>query len=148
MGIKNYFVYFPKITCVIILVYSMLFVMDRTIFKGRIFELGSGKGFSKMKRKEWYRLITGSFFHANTFHLLCNVAAMYFVGGILENKIGSEYFLIIYLVCNIAQSVVFAKMFDKTDNSCGASPGIYGLIACILILHLINPDLFRLHLGT
>src|SRR5699024_10095095 len=49
-----------------------------------------------------YRLI----FHQNILHLLGNAYGIYFVGIILEDKIGSWKFLAIYLIRNIAAFIV------------------------------------------
>lgn len=62
-----------------------------------------------------------------------------FVGVILENKIGSWNFLAIYLIGNIAAYIVYAIFSNYTEGT-GASPGIYALIACIIILHLYNKN--------
>lgn len=138
----------PKVAMILISIYLILFVLNKLIYKGKLFEMGCAKGFSNMRRSEWYRLFTGSFFHADILHLLGNVFAMYFVGAILENKIGSYYFLLIYLIVDIAESFVWSKVFTSAKSGCGASAGIYALIACILILYLQNPNLFNLDFGT
>lgn len=137
----------PKVAIILAFSYVILFVLDKTIFEGKLFSWGRGKSFDNMEKNEWYRLFTGAFFHFNILHLLSNTFAIYFVGVILENKIGSFYFLLIYSMGNIAEGLVWGK-FTSTTECCGASPGIYSLIACILILHLHNPDLLNLSLGT
>lgn len=43
---------------------------------------------------------------------------------------------------------VWSKVFTSAKSGCGASAGIYALIACILILYLQNPNLFNLDFGT
>lgn len=134
----------PKAAISIVLIYLILFILNKTICKNKLIEWGCQKSFHNMKRKEWYRLFTGSFFHANILHLLGNAFAMYFVGIILENKIGSGYFLIIYIIGNIAESLVSANCFYYTCGY-GASPGIYALIGCTLILYLHNPNLLNLN---
>lgn len=143
VGIKH----FPLVTFILIFLYVCLFILDLTIFKGEILEWGSGKSFDNMQINEWYRLLTGSFFHQNVLHLLGNSFAIYFVGIILENKIGRWHFLFIYLTANIGTSIVYSKIFSYTQGT-GASPGIYALIACIIIFYFHNPRFINLDFGN
>ena len=66
---------------------------------------------------------------------------------ILENKIGSLYFALIYLMGHIGSSFVLAKLYYFNEG-CGSSLGIYALIACIFVLHLRNRDFLNLRFGT
>jgi len=124
----------PKITIILVFLYFSLFILDLVIFKGTLFQWGCGKSFNNIQKNEGYRLLTGSFFHSSILHLLGNTFAIYCVGTILENKIGSFNFLLIYLMGNIVEGLVSAK-YSNYISGCGASPGIYALIACILILY-------------
>lgn len=134
-------------TLILLALFIFLFMLDKTIFNGGLFKLGCAKSFDDMQIYEWYRIITGSFFHINILHLAANVFAIYFVGTILEDKIGSGYFLSIYFIGNIAESLVWSK-FTTHSISYGASPGIFALIACVLIVYLHIPSLLKLRFGT
>lgn len=138
---------FPNIYSILIVLYVSIFILDQLIFKGDLLEWAGGKSFNNMQSKEWYRLLTGSFFHQNILHLLANAYGIYFVGIILEDKIGSWKFLAIYLIGNIGASIVYSIFSDYTKGT-GASPGIYALIACIIILHLYNKEFLNLHFGN
>lgn len=121
--------------------------MDKLIFKDTFLELAGGKSFNNMEGKEWYRLFTGSFFHQNVLHLLGNVYGIYFVGIILEDKIGSWKFLAIYLIGSVVAYSVYSIFANYTKGT-GASPGIYALIACIIVLHLYNKEFLNLQFGN
>ena len=41
-----------------------------------------------IRNGEYYRLLTGTFLHANIIHLLCNMYALYILGSQLESFIG------------------------------------------------------------
>src|SRR5699024_9144297 len=131
----------------LIVLYVAVFILDKLIFKDTLLEWAGGKSFNNMQGKEWYRLLTGSFFHQNIWHLLGNAYGIYFVGVILENKKGSWKFLAIYLIGNIAAYIVYSIFSDYTKSTC-ASPSIYALIACIVILHLYNKEFLDLHFGN
>lgn len=137
----------PNVYTIIIVIYILVFIFDKLIFKDVFLELAGGKSFNNMQGKEWYRVLTGSFFHQNILHLLANAYGMYFVGIILEDRIGSWKFLAIYLVGNIVTYTVYAIFANYTEGT-GASPGIYALIACIIILHLYDKEFLSLQFGS
>lgn len=137
----------PNVYFTLVVLYVSIFLLDLLIFKGSLLEWAGGKSFNNMQYKEWYRLITGSFFHENILHLLANVYGIYFVGIILEDRIGSWAFLSIYLIGNIGAGIVYSIFSDFTEGT-GASPGIYALIACIIILHIYNKGFLNLHFGS
>ena len=41
------------------------------------------------EHKEWHRMITGSFLHANMGHLIFNMIALFLFGRVLETILGS-----------------------------------------------------------
>ncbi len=137
----------PNVYTILIVLYVAVFILDKLVFKDTLLEWAGGKSFNNMQDKEWYRLLTGSFFHQNILHLLGNAYGIYFVGIILEDKIGSWKFLAIYFIGNIAAYIVYAIFSNYTEGT-GASPGIYALIACIIILHLYNRDFLNLQFGN
>lgn len=137
----------PKFTYILILLYVCIFLLDLMIFKGELWQIGSGKSFDNMEVNNWYRLFTGSFFHHNVLHLLGNSLALYFIGMILENKIGSWNFLFIYFLGNVGTSIIYSLIASYTDGN-GASPGIYALIACMVILFLRNRSFINLQFGN
>src|SRR5690349_24591257 len=47
--------------------------------------------------KQYYRLVTSGFLHADWRHLALNMISLYFFGPILEFQFGAEQFLGIYL---------------------------------------------------
>ncbi|WP_377890295.1 rhomboid family intramembrane serine protease [Alkalihalobacillus sp. R86527] len=115
--------------------------------KNKLADLGVGKSFDHMTKREWYRLFTAPFFHTNGFHLLGNAFGIYFVGFVLEDKIGSGLFLLIYMVGNLFVSLLFSKYSSFTSGK-GASPGIFSLIGCMFFLYIQSPDLFNFQIGT
>lgn len=54
----------------------------------------------------WWQLITYMFMHANFYHLLFNMLGLYFFGTQVERTIGSNEFLLFYLVCGVGAGAV------------------------------------------
>lgn len=94
-------------------------------------------------RKEYYRLLTSGFIHADFFHLLFNMWALYLFGGLVEQYFAyffggksTVFFLLFYL-----SGIVIASLpdfFQKKDqvyfNSLGASGGVSSIVFCAIIL--------------
>ena len=51
---------------------------------------------------ELWRLITFQFMHADMYHVLFNMMALYFFGSLIENVLGGKRYLAFYLICGVA----------------------------------------------
>jgi membrane associated rhomboid family serine protease len=100
-------------------------------------------------RKEWYRLITHGFVHANWWHLFINMFVLYFFGTNTEQYLKSlaaqniiKYptldFSILYFV-----SIVFASsisLYKNRDNHWYNSVGASGAVAAVMFFSIFfNP---------
>ena len=88
------------------------------------------------------RLLSGAFLHANIFHLLFNMYALYIIGTQLENYIGKWKFIIVYLLSAISGSLLSCIFGDVV--SVGASGAIFGLLGALLYFGYH----YRLYLGS
>lgn len=85
---------------------------------------------------EWGRLVTYSFVHAGTFHLLATIAALIPLGMILERVVGRLTFAAVYVAAAIVAGVVSLWTTAATTVSLGASGavfGLYGLLVAVLV---------------
>jgi len=82
---------------------------------------------------DWWRLITAAFLHYGPFHLLLNMLALWWFGSLLERRIGSGRFLLLYLVSGLAGSAG-ALILDPTTPTVGASGAIFGILGAGLVL--------------
>lgn len=82
---------------------------------------------------QWYRIITSAFVHAGLIHLLFNMIVLWWLGGALERYAGSLRFGAIYLA-SIIWGAAGALLFAPDALTVGASGGIYGLMAALLVL--------------
>jgi membrane associated rhomboid family serine protease len=80
---------------------------------------------------EYYRLWTVTLLHANFFHLLFNMFALYLTGPILEQLYGSRVFLLFYLLCAAAGSTA-SFVFGGDAPAVGASGAVFGLFGILL----------------
>jgi membrane associated rhomboid family serine protease len=93
------------------------------------------RGFSEIgvAHNEYWRLITAAFLHYGPFHLLLNMVALWWFGSLLEHRIGSGKFLLLYLVSGLAGSAG-ALVHSPLSPTVGASGAIFGVLGAGLVL--------------
>jgi membrane associated rhomboid family serine protease len=82
---------------------------------------------------DYWRLITAAFLHYGPFHLLMNMVALWWFGSLLEQRIGSGKFLLLYLASGLAGSAG-ALLLDPLVPTVGASGAIFGVLGAGLVL--------------
>ncbi len=81
-------------------------------------------------QKDYKRLITSGFLHANWLHLIFNMFMLYILGTGFEATVGSIRFVIIYFSALIGGNLLslLVHRFDSSYSSIGASGAIMGLL--------------------
>jgi len=97
-----------------------------------------------LEQGEWWRLMTAAFLHYGPLHLILNMVALYWFGSLLEERIGSGRFLLVYLVSGLAGSagaLLWPNGFSTpTVGASGAifapwaSPGSGGAMPLMVVL--------------
>jgi membrane associated rhomboid family serine protease len=82
---------------------------------------------------DWWRLMTAAFLHYGPFHLGLNMLGLYWFGSLLERRIGSGRFVLLYLVSGLAGSAG-ALVVSPTSATVGASGAIFGILGAGLVL--------------
>ncbi|AFZ36119.1 Rhomboid family protein [Stanieria cyanosphaera PCC 7437] len=89
---------------------------------------------------EWWRLLSANFLHFGWLHLITNMAALYFLGRLVEASFGLIRYLIVYFFSGIGAMFLFTLFTLKTGEEnvvlVGASAAIMGLIGSILAIFL------------
>jgi membrane associated rhomboid family serine protease len=88
---------------------------------------------------DYWRLITAAFLHYGPFHLLLNMLALWWFGSLLEQRIGSARFLLLYLVSGLAGSAG-ALLLDPDVLTAGASGAIFGVLGAGLVMEQFQRD--------
>ncbi|MDJ0535938.1 MAG: rhomboid family intramembrane serine protease [Xenococcaceae cyanobacterium MO_207.B15] len=95
---------------------------------------------AKIVSGEWWRLLNANFLHYGGIHLGTNMLALFFLGKLVELRLGVGRYLIIYLLSGMGAMLSVALLSLKTGNSnivlVGASGAIMGLIGTLLALSL------------
>lgn len=85
---------------------------------------------------EYYRLFTCMFLHEGVDHIFSNLILLFFLGEIIESKIGSVKFAILYFLSGICGSMA-SFLYSRTAagyTSIGASGAVFGLIGIFIIM--------------
>jgi membrane associated rhomboid family serine protease len=88
-----------------------------------------------LEQGEWWRLVTAAFLHYGPLHLILNMVALYWFGSLLEERIGSGRYLLLYLVSGISGSagaLLWSGGF--LTPTVGASGAIFGILGAGLVL--------------
>jgi membrane associated rhomboid family serine protease len=82
---------------------------------------------------DWWRIVTSAFLHAGIAHLAFNMIALWYLGTALESYVGPLRFSVIYLG-SVLWGSAGALLFAPLTPTVGASGGVFGIMAAILVL--------------
>jgi membrane associated rhomboid family serine protease len=82
---------------------------------------------------EYWRLVSSAFLHANLFHLLFNMFALFLFGAYAENLLGTTRFVAFYLVAAVFSSAAVYLLTDPYTPTVGASGAVFALFGFALI---------------
>lgn len=112
------------------------------------FYRGANSWYYVIEQKQYYRLITSMFMHADGSHLLNNMFVMLFIGANLEKAAGKLRYLLLYFgtgmlagITSISYNMWKENGIFELGNSVmaiGASGAIFGLVGALLYIVLIN----------
>jgi membrane associated rhomboid family serine protease len=101
---------------------------------GRLFTDGALVGAAIHTDGEWYRLVTAMFLHGSLLHLVFNMLALYWLGTVVEQALGTWRFVLLYFVSGIAGSAGALALSGPFELTVGASGAIYGIMGALLVL--------------
>ena len=102
--------------------------------------------------KEYYRLISHMFIHADSVHLIFNMMSLYFLGSFLENELifsfgsigGEVHFLILYFFGGLFSTLIpFSR---NQDNSNYRALGASGAVSAVIFAAIIWSPTMKLSL--
>ncbi len=107
-----------------------------------------------VEEKEYYRVLTSIFMHADWSHLANNMIVLLFVGGNLERIMGRFKYLLLYFATGILAGITsigynmwkeYAEVvaYYETTLSIGASGAIFGVVGAVLFIVIINKGRLR-----
>ena len=138
--------------CIIILVINSIFISKNSLYEisdnlitayclnflagcqGVLGKWGSMSYETFFVKGQWWRCITHIYLHVGVIHMVMNISALLIAGKYVEKRYGSLYYLIIFHMTAIVDSIITCMIFSS--ESVGASAGIFGVIGILIILFL------------
>jgi membrane associated rhomboid family serine protease len=81
-----------------------------------------------IEQGRWWQLVTHAFLHGSIWHLLFNMAGLWFAGRIVERVMGTGRFLALYLACAVAGGLAQILLEGGKFLLLGASGAVCGVI--------------------
>ncbi|MDG4944873.1 rhomboid family intramembrane serine protease [Weeksellaceae bacterium KMM 9713] len=108
---------------------------NRELFERLKFQMGA-----ILEGKQYDRMITSAFLHADSMHLLFNMFAFYVFAPVVLSLFSSLTFVLIYLVSILAGSLVTILFHGKEKwySAVGASGGVSGVVFSAIMIY---PDM-------
>jgi membrane associated rhomboid family serine protease len=123
--------HWPKATIGLIIVTTVAFFASLTLSEDQIdtYALRLGDGIHPL---QW---LTSLFLHVGPGHLVGNMIFLWVFGLVVEGKVGSLWFLALYLTAGVLESAItqVVQLHTEPTFGVGASGAIYGLLAICLI---------------
>ena len=85
--------------------------------------------------KQYYRLVTSAFLHADLSHLLTNMISLYLFGRVMESFVGPWQFLLIYFASIVGGNLLSLWLHRNHEyRAYGASGGVCGVVFSYIAL--------------
>lgn len=91
-----------------------------------------------IERGEYWRLVAAGFLHFNLVHVASNMLCLALWGGHLERRIGTAYFVLLYLGSLVGGSIVSNLAHTSPYLGAGASGAVSGILGALLCLRLFR----------
>ena len=124
---------FPLVGAIILIINilsSIVGFRDRRFFESYSFEI------NRIRKGEYYRLLTSGFLHVNTPHLIFNMVTLYFFVSFVTYSLGALSFLILYFASLIIGNLLTLVIHFNQPNysAVGASGAVTGILFSSLLL--------------
>ncbi|MEG1846855.1 MAG: rhomboid family intramembrane serine protease [Lachnospiraceae bacterium] len=111
-------------------------------FTGEIlYNIGELNAIAVIQNREYYRILTSIFLHADANHLFSNMIIFFFLGETVERSMGHLKYLCMYLIAGIGgglASMGYGIYTGSIVNSIGASGAIFGMTGALLWLVIVH----------
>lgn len=128
---------FTPATLVILIAYLVVFARfglnDYTEFS--LIDAGALMSAHVANGEAW-RLFSAQIVHIGLLHLLFNAWFLWNIGPILERALGTERFVILYLLGGLFGNVASCLVYEPTQLSAGGSTSLFGLLGALLAILL------------
>lgn len=125
-----------------ILIYFVEMYFSQSVFKipiTTLYTMGALTKNTVMSDFELYRVLCAPFLHGGILHLLFNSISLYMSAPIIERYLGRLWLFVLFIISALGGSIFSLMINDENVISVGASGGVVGVIAAVLVLSLKLP---------
>lgn len=130
----------PWVSIVLVAVNVIVFLIC-TFTGDLLYNIGAISVLDLIDEKGIYRMLTSMFLHADAEHLVSNMVVLYYVGEIVEKRIGHLPYAVIYFFSGFAGDMVsmaYELWSGQYVSSVGASGAVFGIEGALLLLVLLQ----------
>ena len=113
--------------------------------EGKLGIIGSMSNSKVFSEGEWWRLVFHMYLHAGILHMIFNIFALLLAGKVVEKRIGSFLYFLLYHVIAIVNAIIMCLIFPNS-TSVGASAGIFGMIGIVCVMKMKKDDICNVNL--
>lgn len=126
----------PKITIALIVLNILIYIVCS--FTGELLYNKGGVGLALVETPDqWYRIVTSMFLHLTPAHVFNNMLLLYFIGELVEKKMGSIWYFAAYMISGIAGTFgtfISEKVTGEYVVVFGASGAVFGMWGVLFAL--------------
>lgn len=129
----------PWVNICLVAVNVIVFIIC-TITGDVLYNKGASGVMLIIEDKSYYRMITSMFLHSDTGHLFSNMIIVYFMGQIVERRLGHIPYAALYFLSGIAGDVLsmgYELLSGNYSASVGASGAVFGVEGALLLLVIL-----------
>ncbi len=130
----------PWVT-VCLVVSNVIVFLICTFTGGMLYNKGALGVMTVIEDRSFYRVLSSMFLHTDSGHLFSNMIVLYYVGEIVEKKIGRLPYAVLYFLSGIAGNIVsmgYELLTGDYINSVGASGAVFGVEGAMLLLVILH----------
>jgi membrane associated rhomboid family serine protease len=123
------------VTLTLLVILAAVYLADAVLFTGHWHSplwLWAGNTMETIQNRQWWRVVTTLFLHANPLHLVMNGVALWMFGSAVEKTMGWWRFLAVFLVAGSLGNLLSA-LNVRYDVAVGASGGVFGLVGAFAV---------------
>lgn len=99
---------------------------------GNLLDYGQAQYELIFVKHQFWRLVSCGYLHIGILHLCFNLSALWCLGNIVEKRLGTINYLLVYHLSIMISAAVWCMIFRK-ETMAGASLGIFAVIGIFLI---------------
>lgn len=119
-----------------------IFLFIASVFSGDLlYNEGAFSLWHLLQGRQWWRLITSMFLHADLDHLVGNMLMLYLAGEMVEKYMGNRKFAMLYFFGGVSGSLLYAVyefVTGRYANTIGASGAVFGVIGALFVIVICN----------